>query len=429
MVYSIPGRVKKQIIIVVAGLLILMFAFPGITQDLKKELPLSFKVVVVNQMKYDRSDEMVIVSKEAIAKQFPDFNSSAFAVFDAEKEIPSQYNQQDKENEGIVLVFDHLKAGEKRQLIVRYKKTGTLKRSYKKKTQAELSHKHGGKWEKREYIGGDFKNVSYLRVPPEHKDHSWFIRYEGPGWESDKVGYRFYLDQRNATDVFAKKTNEIVLHKVGLDGFDSYHEMQEWGMDVMKVGPSLGIGSIGARNKGKVTRVEKTDSVTCRILENGDLYSSFNTSYYGWKVGDKKYDVKSHISIHAGTRITQQSLQLSNDTDSLCTGIVKDKNAKLFSSRGGNSGFGYLATFGKQSLNSDELGLAVFFSPQNVVDFTEDSSSNIVTLKSSGKKLKYYFLATWVHEPDGIKNEENFKQYLSDVSRQLANPVSVHVER
>ncbi len=63
--------------------------------------------------------------------------------------------------------------------------------------------------------------ANILRVPPEHKDHSWFIRYEGPEWESDKVGYRFYLDQRNVIDVFGIFTSDVVLHNAGLDGFDS----------------------------------------------------------------------------------------------------------------------------------------------------------------------------------------------------------------
>ena len=100
------------------------------------------------------------------------------------------------------------------------------------KTYAELSIKEGGHWEGREYIDGTFKNVTELKVPAEHTDHSWFIRYEGPGWESSKVGYRMYLDWRNAIDIFGKVTDTMVLSKVGLDGFDSYHEKQSWGQDI-----------------------------------------------------------------------------------------------------------------------------------------------------------------------------------------------------
>ncbi|MEZ4686403.1 MAG: hypothetical protein R3B47_10145 [Bacteroidia bacterium] len=52
---------------------------------------------------------------------------------------------------------------------------------FTKRTQAEISHKVNGQWNGREYEGGEFQNVDKLPVPPEHTDHSWFIRYEVPG--------------------------------------------------------------------------------------------------------------------------------------------------------------------------------------------------------------------------------------------------------
>ncbi len=95
-----------------------------------------------------------------------------------------------------------------------------------------------------EYQGGEFKPVGKLLVDEKHTDHSFDIQFEGPGWESDKIGYRIYLDWRNAIDIFGKKTDAMVLHNVGLDGFDSYHEMQDWGVDILKVGSALGIGTL-----------------------------------------------------------------------------------------------------------------------------------------------------------------------------------------
>jgi len=121
------------------------------------------------------------------------------------------------------------------------------------KTQAYLGLKEGGEWkwvtkangnQQYEYQGGVFKPVKSLKVDKKHTDHSFDIQFEGPGWESDKIGYRIYLDWRNAIDIFGKKTNALVLQNVGLDGFDSYHEMQEWGVDILKVGDALGIGTL-----------------------------------------------------------------------------------------------------------------------------------------------------------------------------------------
>lgn len=408
---------------------LLVSALGAHCQDIKKEMPLSFTVTVFNPLKTGRENEMIIIPASTIDKQIPDFNPKAFAVMDGNVEIPSQYNFRDQFNRGMAVMLPNLQGGETRKLTVRYKKDGAVVRHYAKMTQAEISHKSEGEWRNREYIGGTFHNVNYLRVPPEHKDHSWFIRYEGPGWESDKVAYRLYLDQRNATDVFGKKTPDMILQQVGLDGFDSYHEMQTWGMDVMKVGPSLGLGSIGAWDKGKVTRVEKTDSVSCRILENGDIYSSFVVNYNGWRIGERKINVQAHFGIHGGSRVTIQTLYLSNDYDSLCTGIVKDQAAPVFSRKGDKQQLGYIATYGKQSLHQDELGLAVMFKPENAVALTEDSKSHIVTLKSEQRKLVYYFLASWILEPGGIVEQENFEKYLALVAQQLSNPIQYTVHK
>jgi len=397
-------------------------------QDLNNQFPLSFHVKVSNPMKVSRQEAFVFVSASSLPK---DFNSKAFVVLDKGKEIASQYNIKDVDYKGITVVLAELAANESRELEVRYAKTGEVKREYTKRTQAELSYKTGGEWKAREYIGGTFKNTDYLRVPPQHKDHSWFLRYEGPGWESDKVGYRFYLDQRNASDVYGKTTTDMVLQQVGLDGFDSYHHIQSWGMDVMKVGKSLGIGSIGAIANGKITRVETTDSIDSRITENGNVYSSILTNYYGWKIGEKKHDLQSRITIHAGTRLTHQFLTLTNDPENICTGIVKDKKAVLLSNKGDASNFGYLATYGKQSLNGDgdELGLAVFFRAADVVEFTEDEFSHIVKLKPTAGKVEYYFLGAWVLEPNGIKDQQQFETYLKQVASELANLVKVELKK
>ena len=88
------------------------------------------------------------------------------------------------------------------------------------------------------FRGNKFVNVTQLRVPAIHTDHDALFKYEGPGWESEKVGYRFYLDWRNATDIFGKKNNKLILDQVGTHDTvakdDSYHSMQDWGMDILK---------------------------------------------------------------------------------------------------------------------------------------------------------------------------------------------------
>ncbi len=396
------------------------------SDDLKKSFPESLELSVKNPASIARKDAAMILEIAAIKTKAKNFNEQAFVVLAGDKEIVSQANDFNGDGiaDQIVCVAD-FNPNEKKTLTLRYAKSGAAVREYPKRTQAELSHKAGGKFVERKYQGGEFMNVQYLRVPPEHTDHSLYIRYEGPGWESDKVGYRFYLDWRNAADIFGKKTPDMVLQKVGLDGFDSYHEMLDWGMDVLKVGESLGIGSLAMWHDGKANRVAQTDSITCAIIANGAVQSDIQTKYFGWKVGEKFYNVVSNLSITAGSRLTKHSVQISGEPENLCTGIVKLDSTQLFSSPDANMGWVYLATYGKQSLANDDLGMAVLYRKNDLIKVTEDQHSHVVVLKPQNGRLDYYFLGVWEQEPNGIKTAEAFEAYLNHTMVELNSPVVI----
>ena len=412
---------------------VLFFCNTGsnIPSDVKQDYPLKFTVKVANETNLDRKDELISFDVKNIESRQPDFNSMAFVIFDGAKELASQtldLNGDGKFEE--VLCLADFAPGEKKKLSVYFAKDGVKERSYPKRTQAELSYKFGGDFKKNkegryEYLGGQFKNMDYLRVPPQHSDHSWYIRYEGPGWESDKVGYRFYLDWRNATDIFGKKTSDMVLQNVGLDGFDSYHEMSDWGMDILKVGDALGVGGIGMWDKNIVQRVSQTDSVTCRIVANGSLYSEIRTVYYGWQVAGGSFDLISDLSISAGSRLTQHDVTITGDPQNLCTGIVKHEGVTAIENSPDNSDWEYLATYGKQSLAGDQLGMAVLYRKGDVQKITEDQNNYVAVLNLSGGKLRYYFLAAWEQEPEGITSESQFKDYLENVSKELSQPITI----
>jgi hypothetical protein len=389
------------------------------------EYPESLTITVINEAEVLRSDEAVILNVNQIKLKSPNFNPNAFVIFDRKVELPSQANDRDGDDapDQIVAIMD-FKPGEKKKLKLRYAPSGEKAREYPRRTQAEISVKVGGKFVDRVYEGGTFQNVPYLRVPPEHTDHSFYIRYEGPGWESDKVGYRFYLDWRNATDIFGKKAPDMALQNVGQDGFDSYHEMSDWGMDILKVGESLGIGSIGMWHHEKANRVSQTDSITCEIVLNGSVESLIRTNYFGWKVGVGSYQLISDLSILAGSRMTKHELQIEGNPDNLCTGIVKHPDAELIRS-GENEGWIYLANYGKQSLANDRLGMAILFKQSNLIEVTEDEFSHVVVLKPERGRLTYHFLAAWEKEPDGIQTKDEFINYLNEVVVRLDYPIVV----
>lgn len=281
------------------------------------------------------------------------------------------------------------------------------------KTYAEISVKNDGKWEGRKYIGGTFKNVDKLKLAPEHTDHSFDIRYEGPGWESNKIGYRLYLDWRNAIDIFGKKTEANILPLVGQDGFDSYHNMQEWGSDILKAGKGIGIGSIDRYLNKEKLHFREVDSTFANV-ENNKKCSSVKVRYYGWKTASDKIDFKSDLAIEPDQRYTKHTFQASKEIKGICTGIVKQKNTELFKKESQNKKWAYIATYGVQTLVPDQLGMAIFYETGTIDNIEDTELDYLLVFKPTTKSTSFYFLGAWEQEKDGIKNKEEFIKYLDE---------------
>ncbi|MFN3754676.1 DUF4861 family protein [Flavobacterium sp.] len=286
------------------------------------------------------------------------------------------------------------------------------------KTYAEISVKEGGKWVGQKYEGGTFKNVTSLKVPKSHWDHSFFIRYEGPGWESNKVGYRLYLDWRNAIDIFGKVTDSLVLSKVGQDGFESYHHMSSWGMDILKAGKALGIGSIGRFSGNEVLHFKEVDSTFAKV-ENGTKSSSVTVTYNGWKTAEDKIDLVSKLSIAPNERHTKHTIKASKKIKGICTGMVKFKDVELVKKESKNKKWAYIATYDKQTLVPDNLGMAIFYKVATVEAQPESQYDHLLVFKPTKKEVTFYFLGAWEQEKDGIKTKEEFYQYLDQKLAEL----------
>ncbi|RYJ52293.1 DUF4861 domain-containing protein [Flavobacterium petrolei] len=281
------------------------------------------------------------------------------------------------------------------------------------KTYAEISVKEGGKWEGRKYIGGTFKNVEKLQLAPEHTDHSFDIRYEGPGWESNKIGYRLYLDWRNAIDIFGKKTEAIILPQVGQDGFDSYHEMSDWGSDILKAGKGIGIGSIDRYLNKERLHFYEVDSTIAKV-ENKAKSSGVKINYYGWKSASDKIDFTSELTINPDQRYTKHTIQASQAIAGICTGIVKQKNTEVLKKVSRNKKWAYLATYGAQTLVPDKLGMAIFYEIKTIESEVDAEFDHLLIFKPTTKPTSFYFLGAWEQEVNGIKSKENFVKYLDE---------------
>lgn len=292
----------------------------------------------------------------------------------------------------------------------------------KSKPYAEISIKEGGEWQDgsrnhKEYVGGTFKNVQQMDVPAEHTDHSWYIRYEGPGWENKHVGYRLYLDWRNAIDIYGKKVDTLVLPYVGQDGFDSYHEMSDWGQDILKAGKSMGIGGYGRIVNDTVRHFETVEKTSASVF-NTDSISGVAIDYKGWQTASDTIDLKTKLSIFAEGRYTKTELNLSKAVEGIVTGIVKFDSIPLIQKVGNQ--WAYIATYGAQTLvnENDKLGMAIFYKISEVKGVKEGTYEYLIEFHPATSHT-YYFLGAWGQEPNGIKSQEEFITHLDELLKEL----------
>jgi hypothetical protein len=334
--------------------------------------------------------------------------------------------------DGRILLVLSLGPGEKKKLSVG--ESGPLPAS-PKRTQADLAVKVNYVLANGNYAGGRFERVRSAMTPPGHRSHNAYFKYEGPGWESELVGYRLYLDERSRCDIFGKRASGVILHTVGVndlvsDGKESYQSMLEWGRDIFKVGASLGIGSFALWQDGHPVPVESFDSAACSITQDGPVFSAVSLVYYGWKSGGKSQDLNAQLSIAAGSRLTNVVLTSRGPSSDFCTGLAKhDGCVVLASPRSARSGWRYVGLYGKQALTGDNLGTAVFYRQADLVRLTEDSLSQIVVLRPRRGRLEYYFAAAWEEEPGGVRNAEEFLSFLNTTVRDLSAPVRVVIRR
>lgn len=381
------------------------------------------KIKITNNSQYQRNDEVVSFN----ADELPSFDITKLAAFDNGTELESQLVDRNEDGKFDIFLF-LVNAAPKSTKEIVLTETQT-KTEFKKRAHAEISEKRNYKLVDGVYTGGNFEAVKVSKTPPGHTDHNFFYKFEGPGWESEIVGYRFYLDWRNSTDIFGKKIQKIVLPEVGhtkdKQNHDTYHSMADWGMDVFKVGNSLGIGTIAAYENGNVFKVSKTDSVICKITDDGPISASITTDYYGWKVENKTSELESKIFINAGSRLTKQILKVDGDKMIMATGLAKHENTEFLSSEDNNKKWNYIALWGKQSLADDDLGIALFYSNENHVMLTEDDLNYLVVLGNETNVFKYYYSAVWSSEPDGIKDLNGFKNYCDEEVGKLNSPLII----
>jgi hypothetical protein len=266
------------------------------------------------------------------------------------------------------------------------------------------------------FIDGAYREVRSIVVPNDHVIHDKLFPIEGAGIESDRIGYRVYLDKRNAVDVFGKKQPGIVLNAIG-QGNGSYHDESDWGMDFWHVGDSLGAGGLGVLDNGMARQLGDPQRIIATVEQPGPQYARLRIDDTGFTVGKRRFNLSAHYAIRGGSRLMEVSASATRGTP-LVAGISKYPDTVLIRSAP-KSGWGYCGTWGRQSENGKDVVGMVLFYPVRLVARTGDDGRSLYVVFKNPAKARYAAAAAWVKEGGGIVSEAQFREYVSQTAEQL----------
>lgn len=262
----------------------------------------------------------------------------------------------------------------------------------------------------------DYVAHERLTVPNELGPQNKWVMFEGPVLENDLIAYRFYMDSRHRNDIYGKRVNDLVMDTVGWQ----YHDIMDWGSDILKVGESLGIGSPAIWYQDSVYALSDCSDKTLEITEDGDLRASIRTTFKGLRIGEHSIDLVQDWSIEAGQPWTEIQLEVVDgelpEGMSFATGIVK--HLEDFTENT-NNGYRYAFTWGKQSFHKENLGMGIIISETFEPGKVPNELSHLYVFNNSPNKVNYRFMAAWERDVIGVKDEASFKALIENACRKV----------
>lgn len=392
-----------------------------------------------NEMDVERTDEVLVLTRAEIEKKIA-VPAGQLPVFKfGEKTIPSQVDDLDGDGnwDEVVLVMD-FHANEFLEAAIELVAEADYPK-FEKRTNLRLGIKQED---------GAWKEVDYYKAIPYTEEFKVISQGEGVTWENDKIGFRIYFDCRNVKDLFGKLKPEMVADIVHTPELGNYHDLADWGMDVLHCGSSLGAGGIAIMKDDSLIRVGSTDVHEYQKIVEGPFRSIFELRYSGWDVDGEQMEAIERITIYPGKYWFESDVTIKgcSEKNEIVTGIVTSHlKEEPFAFEAGD--FKCIGTHGVQSLNNDELGMAVIvpLAEAGKVGRTTDINyfkKGFVTVKSKGfsniisetyyigqkcrdnTPAKHYFFSVWGLDKDQWKTEEGFRKYISSEAEMLSIPIA-----
>lgn len=269
-------------------------------------------------------------------------------------------------------------------------------------------------------MDGAYAQAERFSVPLDLTPQNKYVMFEGPALENDVLAFRFYADARHRSDVYGKRVPDIVLDTIGWD----YHEVRDWGADVLKVGESLGIGAPAVMHEGAVETFAQAAAKTVEVVPAGGDTAKFRFTWRGLELAGTRVDVEQDWWTVPGVYWAQVDVRVTRGElpagARLATGIVRHDTAGAPAVGTSAGGCAYVASWGPQADQGDNLGLAVVaLAPAEFVELPDGGAaaaqSHLLAFAGDGPDAgaSYRMVAAWGRGHAGLRDAAGFAEVVS----------------
>lgn len=426
----------------IKGILLLLVVFAFTTACKTQKQANSAKLVFTNTSNLKLTDKAITVNRGVLPESK---NLNTFPLLIASGDtIPSQTNDTNGDGEWDELfIVANFSENEKKVVDLKWVDTAP-------KFSVRTSVRFGKRASKNAKVVPATEEI--LPANEVHKALG-YQRYQtdGPTWENDKVGFRHYLDGRNAKDIFGKKTADITPEDVGVNAEgaveDNYHVMHDWGRDVFPVGNSVGLGGFALLVDNEINRLgivsgdtlNNIETTTFKIVNEGPENSVLNYQYKNWEASGNLYQANETTSIWPGIYGYKNTVSIDGlkGNEKLLIGLSNINNEKgLQTIEVGN----WICLIQHDNLTYDRtwaMGTALII-PKNGFEGVMEApitgqltNSFLAKFKvENNMPVSYYAVAGWELSADkNFKDATYFTNYVTNLAKQLATEVTVEISK
>ena len=267
-----------------------------------------------------------------------------------------------------------------------------------------------------DYDNGDKKKVTgkYISkkkvvVPQDLSPQNKWMMFEGPVLENDLLAFRYYADSRHRFDIYGKTVSDLVMDTVSWN----YHNIMDWGSDILKVGNSLGIGSPAIWYRDSLYTFSTCKKKVIEVVENETDRSMIRTTFLGLEVDGQQFDLIQDWSIGSGQPWSEISLKVTNGVlpagMKFATGIVKHLPEII---QGETQNNFYALNWGKQSFHDENMGMAIIAEKSYGPTHIKDELSHAFAFYTPDSEVTYRFLSAWERDANNVHNSNEFKMLV-----------------